>query len=83
MYLHILDREAFRNCVLPITENRIEHAALFSGEKAEVTEEECGIRLALPECADKAGEPDTIVVLTMKDKVRTQGDAEIYFTGKE
>lgn len=82
-YLHILDREAFRNCRLPFTENHILNAALFSGEKVEMIEEEGGIRLVLPESAGKANEPDTIVVLTMEDKVRTRGDEEITFTGKE
>ena len=83
VYLHILDTEAFRNCILPKTENRIEHAAMFSGEKAEVIETSGGIRLVLPEGAGKAGEPDRIVVLTMQEEVRAGGDAEIYFTGKE
>ena len=87
VYLHILDVEAFRSCVLPYTENRIENVALFSGEKAgekvEAAETPEGIRLVLPEGTGQDGEPDTIVVLTMEEEVRAGGDAEIYFTGKE
>ncbi len=87
VYLHILDVEAFRNCVLPYTENRIKNAALFSGEKAgekvEAAETPEGIRLVLPEGTGQDGEPDTIVVLTMEEEVRAGGDVEIYFTGKE
>ena len=86
VYLHILDREAFRAEKLPITENRIESAALFDGGEVEVTEEQDGIRLVLPEKAyagDDAEVPDTIVVLTMAEPVKAGGDVDIYFTGKE
>ena len=82
VYLHILDREAFREQILPHTENRILTAALFDGGAVEVIEQEDGIRLILPENAGTSEEPDTIVVLTMAENVRAGEDAEIYFTGK-
>ncbi|MDE7044560.1 MAG: alpha-L-fucosidase, partial [Acetatifactor sp.] len=86
VYLHILDREAFRTQKLPLTENRVESAVLFDGGEVEVLSEQDGIRLVLPESAytaDSAGQPDTVLVLTMNAPVETGGDAEIYFTGKE
>ena len=93
VYLHILDRKAFAGLKLPLSENVIEHAALFDGSPVEVVQEEDGIRLVLPEGSGRAGEmgsgqemegsaPDTIVVLTMTEAVKAAGDAEITFTGK-
>ena len=80
IYLHILDREAFRNMTLPGTENVILSASLFDGGDIPFRQEQDGIKLDLP--ASEAA-PDTIIILKMKEPVQLKRSETVYFTGTE
>lgn len=95
LYLHILDKEAFARCVLPVNEcvmlrdNAILSACVWDGsEDGELRKVPCrteekdgGLRVILPENCGIA-EPDIIVEITLESDLKTAGSQEIYFTGR-
>lgn len=81
VYLHILDREAFEKEALPKLDNDILEAKLFNGTKITMEEEERGIRFILPD--DGTKEPDTIIIVTMRDPIRGIEEEDIRFVKKE
>lgn len=80
VFVHILDLERFGEETLPLQSMDIACANLFDGRSVEIEEAKNGIKLRLPETETA---PDIIVILEMKEVVQGQGDADIYFTGKE
>ena len=79
VYLHILDRDKFREKELPVRREELLEAALFDGRKVDVISCKKGVRLELPEMEQ---EPDTIVILKMKKKF-VREEMQVHFTAQE
>lgn len=80
VYIHILDTERFAKEVLPNIPYTIQ-SCTYKGTEVAFTQEDAGIKITLPKNLEK--EADTILVLTLSEAVKTEKEAEIYFTGKE
>lgn len=80
IYLHITDREKFRQETLPAIPYTIK-SCTCKGQPAAFTQNAEGIRIELPE--NLPDEPDTIVYMELTENVKPAERAEIHFTGKE
>ena len=89
IWLHVLDPSPFRlptesdnaQNVLPedvLHGNEILSARLFDGTEVPLRKAKAGYRLVLPELP---AAPDTIVILTMRDRVQLPEWGEIHFSG--
>lgn len=81
LYLHILDREKFAGTTLPGVEGRILSCTTYEGAPCSFTQEESGLRIALPEGLEP--QVDTIIKLTFAAEFEKPVHQKIYFTGKE
>jgi alpha-L-fucosidase len=81
VYLHILDKTEFAKVSLPAIEQKILSCATFDGKPCGFSQDDSGIKIVLPPNIPE--EPDTILKLTMDDKVSIKEQMKVYFTGKE
>lgn len=80
IYLHITDQEKFAGEILPALPYTIKRC-MYKGELLSFTQTEAGIKILLPEQAER--EADTIVRIELEEQVKEPENAEIHFTGKE
>lgn len=80
IYLHITDREKFRQETLPAIPYTIK-SCTCKGQPLAFTQNAEGIRIELPENLPDG--PDTIVYMELTENVKPAERAEIHFTGKE
>lgn len=80
IYLHITDQEKFAGEILPALPYTIKRC-MYKGELLSFTQTEAGIKILLPEQAER--EADTIIRIELEEQVKEPENAEIHFTGKE
>jgi alpha-L-fucosidase len=82
IYVHILDREAFKTTTIPDIPERLVNCSLLDGGAfVEFTQDGDGIQIMLPDGAPDA--PDIIVKVELDREIRRDDNSDVYFTGKE
>ncbi len=81
VYVHILDREKFREQTLTGMEGTILSCTTYQGSACDFTQEGNQVKIMLPE--DMECHPDLIVKITLDRKLPKPENGKIHFTSKE